>query len=465
MFELQLIINELVKFNLFDRKMKIGIIGGGPAGLSTAIGLKRLGFEVVILESGSYEKTRTGEHLAAEALHEFRKMGIPESILVNNSIPCTEVRSAWGQSELSANESIFNPFGSGYILSRPNFDEALFNYCLEIGIEAMKGVRVSKATRIGDHWELRLNDTSIEVDFLIDASGRNSKFRLEKGVEKLVTDQLIGVTKHIVPNLNTKPKDSFVLVESTPKGWWYSVQLSSGAIMATFMTDAKTLSNSDLTKEMFWETQLELSHHTKIRLKELGNEGSFSVHSARSQILNLLTGSKWMAVGDAAQSYDPLSSAGIIKGLKMGQLAATKLSEHYNSSPLALDEYEAQIRTQYEEYLVLKEDYYLKEKRWISEAFWFKRNLKPNSIQHFTIHPNTKLELLDSSNQVKLDFLKEQFPDIDLKELIESINLHSVAKDSIAHYMKIFGLTTMNKNILYALENLKLTGMIRRSRI
>jgi flavin-dependent dehydrogenase len=231
--------------------------------------------------------------------------------------------------------------------------------------------------------------------------------------------------------------------------------------MATFMTDAKTLSSSDLTKEIFWEEQLEVSDHTKTRLEGMGIDGTYSVHSAQSQILSQLKGNKWLAVGDAAQSYDPLSSAGIIKGLKMGQLAATKLSEFHNDSPMALDEYEAQIRTQFEEYLVLKDEYYLKEKRWMNEAFWFKRNLKPQLVQQFTIHPNAVLETIDSSNQVKLAFLKDQFPDIDLKGLIESINLHSIAKDAIGHYLNILGLQHMNKNVLYALENLKVIGVIR----
>ena len=158
--------------------MKIGVIGGGPAGIAAAIKLKQHNFEVLLFEANAHDQITIGEHLAAEAIHELKKLKIPEAIIKKNSIPCTEVQNAWGYQDIHHNESIFNPFGAGFILSRPNFDANLFNHCSEIGIDTKLGIRISKIHKTENGWNLQYNDEVISVNFIIDASGRNSKFNL-----------------------------------------------------------------------------------------------------------------------------------------------------------------------------------------------------------------------------------------------------------------------------------------------
>jgi 2-polyprenyl-6-methoxyphenol hydroxylase-like FAD-dependent oxidoreductase len=68
---------------------KIGIIGGGPAGVATAIKLKQYDFKVILFEASKSDQITVGEHLAAEAIHELKKLKVPESILRDHSIPCT----------------------------------------------------------------------------------------------------------------------------------------------------------------------------------------------------------------------------------------------------------------------------------------------------------------------------------------------------------------------------------------
>ena len=77
--------------------MKVGIIGGGPAGLATAIKLNQYNIEVIVWEAGEYADIKIGEHLAAEAYHEFQKLGVPQAISQDHSIPCLEVKNGWKQ--------------------------------------------------------------------------------------------------------------------------------------------------------------------------------------------------------------------------------------------------------------------------------------------------------------------------------------------------------------------------------
>ena len=53
--------------------------------------------------------------------------------------------------------------------------------------------------------------------------------------------------------------------------------------------------------------------------RKLANAGNFVARSARSQYLDVEFGPGWIAVGDAAMAYDPLSSQGIAKALGHGR--------------------------------------------------------------------------------------------------------------------------------------------------
>src|SRR5690606_15928609 len=95
---------------------------------------------------------------------------------------------------------------------------------------------------------------------------------------------------------------------------------------------------------------------------------------ANSQRLQVFCGDAWMAVGDAAQAYDPLSSQGIDKALRTGSHAGHMI--HYaltDCSPgkAALDarntyinQYDAQQRQLWQTYLSQRDYYYRTQLRW-----------------------------------------------------------------------------------------------------
>jgi flavin-dependent dehydrogenase len=439
---------------------KVGIIGGGPAGIATAIQLKQYGFHVSIFDASATNKITVGEHLAAEALHEFRKLEIPEKMLSDYSIPCSEVQNAWGQSNIHFNESIFNPFGDSYILSRPDFDQALLHYCEQIGIQVFWNTRVSKVNSSNDGWSLFYANGELQVNFLVDASGRTSKFHFGNELSKKSSkDALIGMTKHLVSDHSADK--SHLLVESTSSGWWYTVQIASGKFISTFMTDPKILSRSNLSSSEFWTKALENSTHTRERLDSMEIPSEIFVQSAHSQIARNIVGENWAKVGDAAQSYDPLSSAGIIKGFKMGISCAIAIHNYIRGKANALIEYETEVRSQYQEYVEKRDEYYLKEVRWMDQPFWYHRNLSVKKIQQFSITPISCLNINPQNINDKLSFLENQVQEVDFKGLVNCIVQFSTAKDAISQYLRSKQQTVMNPELMYGLEALKLIGVLR----
>jgi flavin-dependent dehydrogenase len=87
-----------------------------------------------------------------------------------------------------------------------------------------------------------------------------------------------------------------------------------------------------------------------------------------------VTGERWIAVGDAATTYDPLSSQGIFKALQSGILASYAICDFFKGTPGGLEKYEALIKQEFDDYLATRADYYGQERRWQASPFWQRRH-------------------------------------------------------------------------------------------
>lgn len=71
----------------------------------------------------------------------------------------------------------------------------------------------------------------------------------------------------------------------------------------------------------------------------------------------------WIAVGDAAAAFDPLSSMGIGHAVSCGCHAAVALIEYFNKKDGLLQEYQRGLVRNFENYLKMRHMYYDLEKR------------------------------------------------------------------------------------------------------
>ncbi|MCW2811307.1 MAG: hypothetical protein JWP61_1765, partial [Friedmanniella sp.] len=86
------------------------------------------------------------------------------------------------------------------------------------------------------------------------------------------------------------------------------------------------------------------------------------------------TGPGWLAVGDAAITFDPLASYGIGTALGAGVYAAAAVAGHLAGRPDALPRYAAVVDGLFAPYLVLRHERYTAERRWPDAPFWRRRH-------------------------------------------------------------------------------------------
>ena len=86
-----------------------------------------------------------------------------------------------------------------------------------------------------------------------------------------------------------------------------------------------------------------------------------------------MEGVNWMAIGDAASSFDPIAAQGIYKGLSHGLLAADKVTAWLENDTKYSSHFSDQVIQQFAAYCKNRTYIYSLEQRWAKSDFWRKR--------------------------------------------------------------------------------------------
>jgi hypothetical protein len=284
-------------------------------------------------------------------------------------------RAVWGGPRPYDNEFWFALRGNGWHVDRARFDTLLCDCARGAGAELMTRSRLCGVEREDTGFRLRVRSsgaageafTTIRTRFVIDTSGRQASFASRCGARPLADDRLIGVCGLF----SAIGRDAAALVEAQPEGWWYSSLLPGARVLVAWMSDADLVREQGLCRPNCWMAHLERSEFTRERTSG-GLLAPLRVWTAHSQRLSPVHGENWVAAGDAATTYDPLSSLGILKALRAGKIASFVAIDRLagrNSAP----RYESFVAGEYSGYCETKRWFYGQEQRWPGSPFWQRR--------------------------------------------------------------------------------------------
>lgn len=376
------------------------IIGAGPAGSATAITLARFGRRVLLVDGQTAPRAKLGESLPPVCVGLVRHFLGSDSVEQN---PCGLFRTAgnvsvWASPQPEITDFFFTQTGFGLCVDRVAFDEALRSQAVAAGVTLLRGVHFESCCRVVDgpaHWQLSWrasDDTQTHrARYLVDGSGRPAVVARALGIHAVDTaDNLFAYAQWFATD--DQDDDRYTRIEAGPHGWWYSNRLP-GAEGATTRRLVVFHSDKDLPEARGAARQdgflhlLENAGHIGSLLRTRGYRpcGSIRGAAANSHRLHAFCGDAWMAVGDAAQAYDPLSSQGIDKALRTGSHAGHMI--HYaladnpqNAAELGIGntfirQYAEQQQNLWQTYVERRNFYYRAQPRWADSPFWQRRCL------------------------------------------------------------------------------------------
>src|SRR6185437_8208269 len=168
--------------------------------------------------------------------------------------------------------------------------------------------------------------------------------------------------------------DRATLVEACETGWWYSTVIPGGRLVLAWMSDSDIVHRTSSSRLGPWLAQLRAAPLTAARAFKAETAARTVAWPARSHCLDAASGPRWVAVGDAASSWDPLSSVGIMKALRSGKLGAFTLLDAIRGIDGGSTKYRNIIAAEHHHYQLDRRTVYRMERRWSRSPFWRRRH-------------------------------------------------------------------------------------------
>lgn len=357
---------------MISSSFDVAIAGGGPGGAATAISLlnQAPSLSVVLIEATRYEGYRVGETLPPPARPILEHLRVWESFKSQGHDEAHGTSAAWGDANPHDNDFFFMPANIGWHLDRTAFDAMLANEAHRRGATLILDTRVRGAKRTGKGWWLQLsNGDAMAARFVVDATGSAALAR-GFGARFVEEDCLVGIGG-LFDCCNGDPR---TLVEAFEHGWWYTAGLPASRRIVVCMSDADVARRMRLHERKEWRRMLTTMPNIGATVEKSEVAEHVIIRSASSRRLEPATGDSWLAAGDSASRFDPLSSQGIVKALRSGIFASyaiTDLLERGDQD--GLKRYNRYVFEEFKSYTEIRRKYYREEKRWPASEFWQRR--------------------------------------------------------------------------------------------
>ena len=276
----------------------IVVAGAGPAGATIARLLALRARHVTIVDPATRRNDRL-EIISPSGCPVIEATGMAR-LLADPAIarPCLGIRRRWGGRDMEIDDFLRRPGGNGFVIDRRAFDVALRAAAADAGVEFVTG-RIVAARR--DEGALALDIESgsgrrtMFAGLAVDATGRPSAVGRRMGAQRLTSDTLIAERRRLDAPRATSQEPTWLDVKGCSNGWSYSV------------------SGPDGRRER-WIVRRAASNRVNGHARPRAD--------ASSAILSHAAGEGWIAVGDAAVSFDPVTSQGLANALSSAIVAA-----------------------------------------------------------------------------------------------------------------------------------------------
>lgn len=355
--------------NKLNKHYKVLIVGGGPSGAATAITLARRGIPALLIDRLPGPSNKPGESLGPNLSPLLQKLDLWRDLDDKIRLPSYGNAFVWGDKNIRERHFLAGTEGDGLHLNRQAFEALLAKKAITAGTCWHWNTALDQIQAQGKQWKVTLkqeaNLCELTCDFIVDASGRAATVARLAGNAQIYQLRKLFAAFVMVKSARKAPQQTFV--EAVENGWWYLSQVPGQQQVLAFFSSAarlKELQRNQSLAAAISKTKLISRHYA-------GPESpKFELRDASTRSLDHIHGENWLAVGDAACAYDPISSYGIGSGLGSGFYAGNAVADHLKGNQAALGAYRQVMGRAFVTCVKMIQNMYQKETRFPDSPFW-----------------------------------------------------------------------------------------------
>ena len=331
------------------------VIGGGPAGSTTAALLAKRGHNVVLLEKATHPRFHIGESLLPANLPLFEKLGVAKEV---EAIGIDK----WGATFVSPYHDFKSGFEFGdavdptmpkaYEVRRSQLDEILFRNAARSGAETHENCRV-RDFDVGDaHTRPRVRATMGDGSerewrpkFVVDATGRDTLFANRFKIKQRNMEHASAAVFGHFRNARRDPgrNEGNIIILWFEHGWFWFIPLKDGITSVGAVVWPYYMKSRKKPVREFLMDTIAMSPELADRLKEAELVAEPEATGNYSYQCTSCQGENYVMVGDAYAFVDPVFSSGVLLATNGGFAAADVVHAR-----LADPKKEADARRRYE---------------------------------------------------------------------------------------------------------------------
>ena len=314
------------------------VVGGGPAGATTATLVAQQGFNVTLFERERFPRYHIGESLIPETFWVLERLKMIDKLRNSHFVQKHSVQFITDRGTLSepfyfADNKPHESSQTWQVL-RSEFDQMMLKNAAEQGVNVQEGVRVLEVlfegkravgVRVQDE---EGNPREVFASVVVDAAGQSNllmdRLGLREWDPELKKAAIWTYFKGAQRDSGRDEGATLVMQLRGKKGWFWYIPLQDDTISVGVVADFNYLFTDRGTKdiqEIFFQ---EVARCPGLIPKIASAQRAAPVKAAKeySYRSQQVAGDGWVMVGDAFGFLDPLYSSGVLLAFKSGALAA-----------------------------------------------------------------------------------------------------------------------------------------------
>src|SRR6476660_3008561 len=219
------------------------IVGAGPSGSATAIGLARRGYDVALIDKQNFPREKLcGDFINPINWGVFADLGVADRVLAapHGEVTGFRITNCSGrEAEARFRLRELEP-SMGLGLRRAALDQLLVERAAELGAVTHLGCRIEKLSRIAHGWHLKIKEENWQAKVLIGADGRNSWVAQQLGLNRsaAIQGRSVGFQSRLRCAGVTRGQ---IQIHLFPGGYAGVVELGDGTITLGMAIDKRRL--------------------------------------------------------------------------------------------------------------------------------------------------------------------------------------------------------------------------------